>query len=116
MFLINTFLGFFAIQLADLLTREKASKSSPQNFSFAFFWKDNRIKILVSLLLSFTIATLTYLNFEASKLISGLGTYGNLVYVIIGAVPELVVVILKQKLGVLQPKKVVLKDEEYNRK
>jgi hypothetical protein len=113
-FLINTILGFVLAQLIDVLNRDKASKNSPQKFDLLFFLKDNRFKIIVSLLLSFSLSLAVWLNIEnVAKLIGKDWTIINdLVYLAIGFAPELILQWIKKKYGFLQPKNV----DEYIRK
>lgn len=109
-FLINTFLGFLVAQLYDVFTRSKTSESSPEKFEFLFFLKDTWQKMVVSLLLSVSISILIWLNVGA--ITSSFGDYADLIYILAGFAPEIILQKAKKKLGILQPKKV----EEYNRK
>lgn len=108
LFLINTLLGFVIAQIADVLTRNKSSEHSPQKFNIEFFLKDNWGKILTSLILSFSISSLLYLNVEELGKLFGkdLPYLNNLIYAAIGAAPEFVLQILKKRLGFLQPTEV----------
>lgn len=124
LFLINTFLGFFLAQAIDLLRRSKASEHSPEKFDFVFFWKDNRGKIIISLLLSFGLSVFVYLNVKdfASLIGKDFEFLNNLVYGVIGFAPEYALQYIKRKFGILQPKEVTIVDENteeeitYNRK
>lgn len=113
-FLINTGLGFLLAQLIDVLNRDKASKTSPEKFDLCFFWKDTRLKIIVSLLLSFSLSLAVWLNIESvAKLIGKDWTIINdLVYLAIGFAPELLLQWIKKKYGFLQPKNV----DDFKRK
>ncbi len=113
MYLINTFLGFAIAQLADILTRNKGSETSPVKFDFVFFLKDTWIKILFSLMLSIFLSVAIHFNWEDVTEIFGQQLKLNkLVFLAIGAVPELILQYAKKKLGFLQPKEV----EGFNRK
>jgi hypothetical protein len=115
MFLLNTFLGFLVVQIADILNRNKQSASSPVRFNFMFFIKDNWLKIVLSLALSFSISLSVYINAEEiiSELWNGTGDF--FIYWIIGAFPEFVLQLLKKRGNVLQPPEVTVKDDTYKR-
>lgn len=113
-YLINTFLGFLIAQLYDVLKRSKTSDASPQKFDLVFFLKDTWQKILVSLLLSFTLSIFLHLNIvNLSELIGKDWTGANdLLYGVIGFAPEIALQWLKKKYGFLQPTEV----DEFQRK
>lgn len=113
MFLLNTFLGFFLFQLFDIFSRQKRSSASPQRFSLAFFLEDNWRKMLVSLLLSFTLSLITHLNWDSvTSVFSADWELSDLIFVLIGGAPEFVLQKMKRYWGFLQPEKV----SGYNRK
>lgn len=117
MYLINTFLGFLIIQIADILGRDRDSEASPEKFTFWFFIKDTWQKILLSLALSVCISLVIRLNLSGvHALFSGEWTYGDLIYVLVGAVPEWVLQQVKKKFGITQPEKVKVKGEVFDRK
>lgn len=105
LFLINTFLGFLIAQIADVLKRNKESDSTPVKFDVIFFIKDNLPKIILSLLLSFSISYLVYLNVEDFGKLLGQewSVLNNIVYAVIGFAPEIVLQWLKSKYNFLQP-------------
>lgn len=113
-FLLNTFLGFLLAQLWDILSRNKATATSPQKFDIGFFLKDTWKKIVVSLMLSFTMSLLLKMNFtEFAQLVGKDWTdMNNLAYIAIGFAPELLLQWLKRKVGFLQTSEV----DGYTRK
>jgi hypothetical protein len=107
MYLLNTFLGFLIAQIYDVLKRERVSQASPQAFDPIFFFKDNWVKIVLSLLLSFALSLAIHLNApEVEKLMVSDFEVNNLIYLVVGAVPELVLQYFKRKGSFLQPKNV----------
>jgi hypothetical protein len=115
MFILNTFLGFFTVQIADVLRRSKGSPNSPQKFNIAFFFKDNWLKILLSVSLSLVLSLTAHLNFEAIISTVWEGKAEGLIYWAIGAVPEFILQRLKKSLGIAQPKVVKTKEGEFER-
>lgn len=97
-YIINTLLGFLIFQIYGLLTREKNGK-----FNLIFFLKDTWVKIVLSLSLSITLAVATHYNYiEVFKLFgSDMQQVNGLIYLIIGAVPEVVLQIVRKRFGVL---------------
>lgn len=97
-FILNTLLGFLIFQIYGLLTREKNGK-----FNLIFFLKDTWVKIVLSLSLSITLAIATHYNYiEVFKLFgSDLQQVNGLIYLIIGAVPEVVLQVVRKRFGVL---------------
>lgn len=97
-FLVNTLLGFLIFQIYGLLTREKNGK-----FDIIFFLKDTWQKIVLSLLLSLGLALATHYNYiDVFKLFgSDAQQVNGLIYLIIGAVPEVVLQIIRKRFGVL---------------
>src|SRR5690606_9587001 len=100
-FIINTLLGFLIFQIYGLLTREKNGK-----FNLIFFIKDTWVKIVLSLSLSVTLAVATHYNYiEVFKLFgSDLQQVNGLIDLIIGAVPELVLQVVRKRFCVLYSK------------
>lgn len=113
MFLINTLLGFLVMQIYDVLSRQKPSPDSPVKFSLKFFFKDTWQKIVLSLVLSMTLSLVVFLNVgEIEETFGADIPVNNLIYLIIGAVPEWLLQKLKKRFGVMQPTQV----EGYQRK
>ena len=113
MYLINTFIGFLIAQIGDILSREKESHTSPQKFDFVFFLKDTWLKILLSLILSVLLSLAIHFNWaDFNQLVGKSWVLNNLIFLIVGATPELVMQWLKKKYSILQPKEV----EGYERK
>ena len=107
MYLINTFLGFLIAQIYDIMKRDKWSKDSPKNFDLWFFIKDNWQKTTCSLALSVVISLAIHLNWgEVLDLFGTDWKLNNLVYLAVGAAPELVLQWAKKKYGFLQPNEV----------
>lgn len=105
------------MQIADILNRNKQSEASPEKFNFIFFIKDTWVKIVLSLLLSVCISVVVKLNLtDVHSAFSGDNLYGNLLYVVIGAVPEYALQVAKKKLGFTQPEKVKTKEKVFERK
>lgn len=115
MFILNTFLGFLTVQIADVLKRSKKSRASPKKLSINFFWRDNWLKIVLSLSLSIVLSLTTHLNFDAIVSSVWDGNAKGLIYWAVGAVPEYVLQKLKKKLGIAQPEKVTVKNETFDR-
>ena len=105
MYLLNTLLGFAIAQLSDIFRRQKSSDASPVKFDLVFFIKDNWQKAIVSIALSFCISVAVHLNItDFSKLFGQEWTALNqIVYIVIGAVPEMVLQHFKRKIGLFQP-------------
>lgn len=110
-FLVNIILGFLAAQLIEISTRDKQSEKSPTRFNIKFFLKDNYLKIITSLLISLTFGFFIHYNqIEITKL----GEFIDLelpqyvYYFLIGFAPEIVLQILKNKMGLLQPKEITI--------
>lgn len=97
-YIVNTLLGFLIFQIYGLLTREKNGK-----FNLIFFIKDTWVKIVLSLSLSITLAIATHYNYiDVFKLFgSDAQQVNGLIYLIIGAVPEVVLQVLRKRFGVL---------------
>lgn len=121
-YLLNILIGFFVAQLIDIFRRNRNSENSPQKFNFLFFLKDNWQKILVSVLLSVSVGTFIELNgIDVKPFLDGLGINitDEMFYFILGFSPEIILQILKNTIGFLQPKEVELKNgvnETYERK
>lgn len=109
-FLIDTLLGFGIAQLAHVLTRDKNSQASPEKFSRTFFFKDNWLKIVASLILSIGISILIHRHAGDVGSIFSVPLW--MVFVATGAAPEFVLQILKDKFGLFQPKTVAIKTKE----
>jgi uncharacterized membrane protein YuzA (DUF378 family) len=103
-FVLCTLLGFAASILIDINQRNKASKASPVRMDWWFFIKDN----IPRLLLSITIMFIVFLNVNAISQLFGKDweTLDNLIYVVIGFAPDLIISFAKRKAGFLQPKEV----------
>ncbi|AEV34166.1 hypothetical protein Oweho_3215 [Owenweeksia hongkongensis DSM 17368] len=113
MYLVNTLLGFLIAQIYDILKRNKDSEASPEKFNLVFFLQDTWKKILMSLALSIAISIAIHLNWDnAVSLFSGEVTLNDLIYLVVGAVPELVLQWAKRKGGFLQSSTV----QDYDRK
>lgn len=114
-FLVNIILGFLAAQLIEISTRNKQSEKSPTRFNIKFFLKDNYLKIITSLLISLTFGFFIHYNqIEITKL----GEFIDLelpqyvYYFLIGFAPEIVLQILKNKMGLLQPKEITIEEKD----
>lgn len=94
-FIINTLLGFLIFQIYGLLTREKNGK-----FNLIFFIKDTWVKIVLSLSLSIALAVATHYNY-IEVFGSDAQRVNGLIYLIIGAVPEVVLQVIRKRFGVL---------------
>lgn len=114
LFLLNTFLAFLVAQLFDVLTRDKTSQASPRKFDIVFFFKDTWQKLLVSLLLSFSISLIVFLNIDDANGLFGTQwqTANDLVYCLIGFAPERLLQFFKKKYSFLQPDQV----DDFKRK
>jgi hypothetical protein len=106
LFIIITVLAFLIALIIDLLKRDKESINSPRGFDPSFYWKDNKVRLVLSFSLSFLMAIITWLLTEdIAKVASKQWTELNLiVYAIIGAAPDLVIGYAKRNLSFLQPK------------
>ena len=102
MFLLNTLLGFIIAQVYDIFSREKESSASPKPFDIKFFLADTWPKMVVSVVLSLSISLAVHLNWELFGSLIGMDSFNELIYLVIGAVPELFLQRLKKKMGVLQ--------------
>ena len=106
-FIVNTLIGFLGALLWDILQRKKASESSPKSFSIKFFVKDNTNRLIVTLLLSIVVMLGIYLNIaDAGKLFGKeLTELNSLIYLVVGAAPDLIISFAKRKTGFLQVEK-----------
>jgi hypothetical protein len=104
-FIINTLLGFFIALFYDVLNRSKASESSPGKFDILFFLNDNKSRLILSLALSLALMLAIYFNVEDAALLLGKEwtELNNIIYIVVGATPDLVVSFAKRKAGFLQP-------------
>jgi hypothetical protein len=113
MFILNTFLGFLIAQVYDVVRRDRNSGATPEKFNLVFFLKDTYQKLVLSLVLSLLIATAVHFNAkEVLSLFNGYENLSDLIYLPIGAAPEMVLQWAKKKYGFGQPEKV----EGYQRK
>ena len=103
-FVINTLLGFFIALAWDILQRERNSKRSPTKFSLSFFWADNKLRLIFTFMLAISLMLAIYFNAKETGLLFGKEwtDINNLVYIIVGSVPDLVVSFAKRKAGFLQ--------------
>lgn len=105
------------MQIADILRRNKESEKTPRKFNIWFFLKDTYQKIILSLALSIFISLIVKLNLsDVHTAFSGDSLYGELVYVVIGAVPEYVLQRVKKKFGFAQPEQVNQGGQTFKRK
>lgn len=112
---INVFIGFILANWGWLQTRSKIGGNTPAKFSFLFWFKDNWIKVLHSLATSCLLNLAVQLNLSEVKHLTGFEWRG-IYSIIIGFAPDLILSVLKDRLGILQPKRVKLKDKIYERK
>lgn len=103
MYLINTLLGFAIAQLIAVINRDKESFKNPVGFNLWFFIKDTWFKILLSLLLSFTLSITVHLNFGDFARIfnSDIEVVNNLIYLVIGFAPEKLLQWVRKKYNIL---------------
>lgn len=113
-FIWNTIIGYFISLIVDVLQRDKASQSSPVKFNMWFFLKDNRDRLILSFLLStlITIAIVLNTNDAANLLGKDEIALNNLIYIAVGAVPDLIIGLVKNKTKWLRPDEV----DGYTRK
>lgn len=104
-FLLNTILGYLIALFYDVKKRNKDSRNSPGSFDLAFFWHDNKLRLLSSFGLSIFVMLALYFNVgDISGLFGKEWTeLNNLVYLAVGAAPDLVIAFAKRKAGFLQP-------------
>lgn len=111
--IIVTVIAYFLALLWDLKKRDKESESSPKRFDIVFYLKDNVWRLIISLFFSTLLALLFWMVFpEFAKVDEELTAYGILVYIVIGAAPDLVVAYAKRKSNFLRVEEV----EGYKRK
>lgn len=98
-----TVIAYLLALIYDLLKRDKESASSPKRFDIGFYVKDNALRLLMSLFFSCLLALLFWMLFpDFAKVSEDLTTYGSLVYVVIGAAPDLVIAYAKRKSNFLR--------------
>lgn len=95
---INVLLGFIISNLAYISTRNKKSPNSPEKFDIKFWWKDNRVKLAVSLVLALSVNTAIVINTE---ILPGFKTWHS---ILIGMAPDFFVNALREGLGWFKPK------------
>ena len=121
MVILLTLLAFMLVTLFEIKQRQKESANSPEEWSFQFFWKDNKYKLPVSLGVSIVLSTLFYLTVVVDsepwymiKVTEELVFSVNVkyfIYIAIGAMPELILQFLKDKFKILQPEEVTVVEE-----
>lgn len=113
-FIVNTFLGFIIALALDIMQRERDSKSSPTKFSLSFFWADNKLRLIFTFMLAISLMLAIYFNAKETGLLFGKEwtDINNLIYIMVGSVPDLVVSFAKRRAGFLQPSET----KDYQRK
>ena len=101
--LLWTFFGFFISNLGFVFTRQRKSSRSPVKFDIVFFIRDNWQKMLVSMIMSFSL-TIGFWKFMPDII---QGTEFKLWYAVaIGAVPDVWLNIMKNSFGLFKPQTV----------
>lgn len=108
-YFVNTFIGFFIAQIVDIKTRNKESLNSPKPFKLMFFIKDTWLKIVTSLTLSMLITLAIYINVGEVDKIWMVDSW--IFFIVVGAVPEVILQLAKDKLGWFQPSTVSVKNK-----
>lgn len=102
-----TVIAFFLALLWDIKKRDKDSQFSPKRFDPIFYIKDNWARLLMSLIFSTLLAVLFWLvSPDVFDIDQELSKWGILVYILIGAAPDLVIAYAKRKTKFLRPNEV----------
>ena len=109
-------MGWIISIAIDLRSRARASKASPEGFSFLFYLKDNKMRLATSLFLiaslGFSVSLIEVWIIESISASIPPAVY----YLIIGLVPDAIVSKLKKSTkSFLQPINVEVAGVTYNR-
>lgn len=105
MYIVNTILGFLIAQMAGVVRRNKNSKDSPNKFNIIYLLKDTWQKIIFSLVLSLLMSLALKYNWDDFMVLFDKDwTLNNVVYLVIGAAPELILQKLRKRYGFLGSK------------
>jgi len=104
-FILNTVAAFFIALIWDILQRDKASRNSPKRFDISFFLHDNWLRLILSFSLSILIMLVIFANVQDANIIFGsdFPVANKLIYLVVGAAPDLVISYAKRKVGFLKP-------------
>ena len=107
-FIYNTLLGFLIALIWDILNRSKESENTPKKFDIVFFWNDNKVRLILTFCLSLFVMLAVFFNVKDAAYLFGKEwtELNNLIYIIIGAAPDLIISFAKRKVGFLQPQEV----------
>lgn len=96
--IIVTVIAYLLALFWDILQRDKNSRNSPKRFDLIFFLKDNVIRLVFSLLFSCLFALLFWIvSPEVADMDNEFTKWGTIIYIVIGAAPDLLVSYLKRK-------------------
>lgn len=102
-YLINTILGFLIAQISDILRSLKNKDENPPKLNITFFIKDTWQKLILSFLLSVLISISIKYNWQDFvQLIGKEWILNDVVFLVIGAIPELVLQKIRKKYGFLK--------------
>lgn len=109
-------IGLILGNMAHTLSRNRESHASPTKFDFMFWWRDNRGKITVSLVIAIGLNIATNIDVAQTKHL--LDREWHPIYSLaIGFFPDLILSFIKNKFGWLQPSKTAdIKGKIYERK
>jgi hypothetical protein len=106
--ILNILLGFALSNLILVQLRNKESSRTPYHFSLLFYLRDTWAKMLVSLLISFSIAYLIILNNVAEL--------NWVIWVTIGGSSDAAIEVFRKLTGITMPKEIEHKGRRYVRK
>lgn len=112
---ITVFIGIVLGNIGHTAVKDPTSAASPTKFSPLFWIKDNWLKVVHSIVIAFSINLALQLSIKELEAALGFKWY-NLYGLAIGLCPDAVLSYLKNKFGFLQPKRVKMKNQTYERK
>lgn len=125
MYILCVILGFMIAQLFHIWMRDRESNESPEKFNLVFFVKDTWQKMVLSILSSFTLASLFYIlividpnalyDMEWNGVIYSV-KINLFIYAFIGAGVDAIFSYAKNKWGFLQPTFVRVKPKDSYQK
>lgn len=111
---VNIAFGFILSNLIILYTRSKDSRRTPYHLSIVFWFKDNWARLIISLLISYTVAAIV--DFNDLTFIPTEGLQGFFAWFTIGGSADTAIHLLNKYTGILTPKSINFKGEKYLRK
>ncbi len=114
---INVIIGFILANIIQILNRNPNSENTPVKFDLKFFFLDSWQKLLVSLFAAMLLNYLCLLYYEDFaqhiKLVELPKQYSEWMAIVIGAMIDTILQIIRKQLGVFQPTNVMGNYRKY---